>query len=381
MCRDPKKWTPPKKWNQPRNVMQTGRIRVEEELPTDAGSGYMINAIGSPIARRYVDVKIDGRSARLQQDTGADLTIVSIKFWKEVLGQPLLEKTKLKVAAVDGSPIRIIGKRVCSVIFIGKCAECVLYVGDIECDVYGLAWDKALGVEWIPYEKTRDVHKHAVERTRVEQKKKLAVEPTHVEHVKLAVEPTRVEQERLAVEPVVFLGDLPDSHGYWNECTSEMFQFEKAMTHGEIPKPKKELYADQYRKAELRHDHTGDDETPWTLVTSRKKKGRCVDVKVQHDLKRTGLKRQGLKNGHRVWPTGTRRVNSIVCSEMASHGRTIATKPPNDDRQARAKPKTESDTKKDVWRSASKKCERCWRAIPQPPSNLVQTMLCNDTNP
>ena len=53
--------------------------------------------------RKFIELKIDGKDARLQYDTGADVTIVSKGFWEEVLCKPPLDPTNDTAIAAGGN--------------------------------------------------------------------------------------------------------------------------------------------------------------------------------------------------------------------------------------------------------------------------------------
>lgn len=110
-----------------------------------------INAVNFKAKRHFVDVKINGHDAKLQLDTGADVTIVSFEFWKDVLGEPILSPSPVVAKGADGTELVVFGKLSCNIEAFGKQAQCALYVADIQADLYGLDWDNALGIDkWTP---------------------------------------------------------------------------------------------------------------------------------------------------------------------------------------------------------------------------------------
>ncbi|VDP35503.1 unnamed protein product [Heligmosomoides polygyrus] len=60
-------------------------------------------------ARTYLNVHINGRPARLQLDTGADITMISRRTWKAI-GSPTVERAKVPAKAANGSEMEILGR-------------------------------------------------------------------------------------------------------------------------------------------------------------------------------------------------------------------------------------------------------------------------------
>ncbi|KIH68274.1 hypothetical protein ANCDUO_01394 [Ancylostoma duodenale] len=68
-------------------------------------------------ARTYLDVTIRGRSLRFHLDTGADITLISRRTWKQ-LGCPTLETWLTPVKTADGTPMKIDGPYSCRLCWI-----------------------------------------------------------------------------------------------------------------------------------------------------------------------------------------------------------------------------------------------------------------------
>ncbi|KAK6025820.1 hypothetical protein OSTOST_08267, partial [Ostertagia ostertagi] len=65
-------------------------------------------AVAAQDARTYMKVHINGQPARLQLDTGADITMISRKTWNKI-GSPALSPGITTVKTADGSPMNIQG--------------------------------------------------------------------------------------------------------------------------------------------------------------------------------------------------------------------------------------------------------------------------------
>ncbi|XP_040160528.1 uncharacterized protein LOC120898562 isoform X2 [Anopheles arabiensis] len=68
-----------------------------------------VNACAVAVNRKYVNVLINGKNARLQLDTRSDITIINRPMWKS-LGEPLLNACEIRTKTVSGANLHIDGE-------------------------------------------------------------------------------------------------------------------------------------------------------------------------------------------------------------------------------------------------------------------------------
>ncbi|XP_055688348.1 uncharacterized protein K02A2.6-like [Lutzomyia longipalpis] len=95
--------------------------------------------------RKYLTPMVNGQLVEFQLDCAADVSIMSVKTWKE-LNQPTLSATPMSVSDAQSRSISILGEFQCSVGLGGKVIQGRCLVSDRTVNLFGIEWIEALGL-------------------------------------------------------------------------------------------------------------------------------------------------------------------------------------------------------------------------------------------
>ncbi|XP_040157579.1 uncharacterized protein K02A2.6-like [Anopheles arabiensis] len=85
---------------------QKGKFRQSPSVETRI---VTVNACAVAVNRKYVNVLINGKNARLQLDTGSDITIINRSLWQS-LGKPPLNACEIRAKTVSGASLHLDGE-------------------------------------------------------------------------------------------------------------------------------------------------------------------------------------------------------------------------------------------------------------------------------
>ena len=89
--------------------------------------------------RKFVNAKINGKSVKLQLDTGSDISIINVETWKRI-GCPTLEKSYKLARGVSGRRLNFHGEFNCNISFVGKTLKTKVYVLQNSANLFGTDW-------------------------------------------------------------------------------------------------------------------------------------------------------------------------------------------------------------------------------------------------
>ena len=105
----------------------------EEEGDTDAEEGHSISGVHamsqSKAARKiWVDVLLNGKPIKMDLDTGASISLINHKMWKETLASIPLKESKVLLRAYTGHQLPVMGQTMVSVEVDGQIKNLPLVV-------------------------------------------------------------------------------------------------------------------------------------------------------------------------------------------------------------------------------------------------------------
>ncbi|KAL5517983.1 hypothetical protein EMCRGX_G003642 [Ephydatia muelleri] len=105
----------------------------EEEGDTDAEEGHSISGVHamsqSKAARKiWVDVLLNGKPITMELDTGASISLINHKMWKETLASIPLKESKVLLRAYTGHQLPVLGQTMVSVEVDGQIKNLPLVV-------------------------------------------------------------------------------------------------------------------------------------------------------------------------------------------------------------------------------------------------------------
>ncbi|EFP09026.1 hypothetical protein CRE_22508 [Caenorhabditis remanei] len=100
----------------------------------------IIGSAATPGSNRlYRNIMINDKMVKMQLDTGADVTLISIEDWKK-LGKPALDKPSITIKSANHQPITVKGSFTCDFIINGNSASGSAHVAET---------GTLLGIDWI----------------------------------------------------------------------------------------------------------------------------------------------------------------------------------------------------------------------------------------
>ena len=96
-----------------------------------------------------VDIRIEGKALAMELDTGASVSIVSKKTWKNWLGAPSLSPSSLRLRTYTGEELKVEGQRVVEVRYGEQVAKVpLIVVAGQGPSLFGRNWLEKIKLDW-----------------------------------------------------------------------------------------------------------------------------------------------------------------------------------------------------------------------------------------
>lgn len=113
------------------------------------GSGPSINNLQTREAGIMVELHLEGKPCTMDLDTGASLTIVSEKIWKDISKDQALDKSSVRLTTYTGEAIEILGQKDVLVEYQNqRCCLPLVVVGGQGPALFGRNWLEHLNLDW-----------------------------------------------------------------------------------------------------------------------------------------------------------------------------------------------------------------------------------------
>ncbi|XP_052891252.1 uncharacterized protein K02A2.6-like [Anopheles moucheti] len=125
-----------------------GRPRFDHRRAV-ASRVVRVNVCSIQQKRKFVNIFIEGKPARLQLDTGSDITVISQRLWKQ-LGKPHLNPPKVRAKAASGEVFGLVGEFEANVRMHNITKQTTIRVSKADLSLFGADSIHLFGLGTIP---------------------------------------------------------------------------------------------------------------------------------------------------------------------------------------------------------------------------------------
>nr|XP_049464977.1 uncharacterized protein K02A2.6-like [Anopheles coluzzii] len=112
------------------------RHKKFHQRPFVATRVVRVNVCSVQQHRKFVTIQIENKSARLQLDTGSDISVISQRMWKQ-LGKPYLTPVTVRAKAASGDVLRLEGEFIANVSIANRTKRATIRVSKMELALLG----------------------------------------------------------------------------------------------------------------------------------------------------------------------------------------------------------------------------------------------------
>ena len=139
--------------NKKRTNKSNDQVRtVQEGIRDSKGHSPVLNQIINVVDRNspiVVDVELDGRSLSMEVDTGAAVSLISIKTYRALFPDETLQESTASLSTYSGQPLRVLGQREVEVCVSDQRSNLPLIVVEGEGpSLFGRDWLRTIRLNW-----------------------------------------------------------------------------------------------------------------------------------------------------------------------------------------------------------------------------------------